>query len=103
MEAQTPQTPKSGITHSSGSEGTIPENIGVPEPLETPVLPEQVEPEKEASNLEKAIQLRDKLEALIRRTAQTKKKCEKLEHDNKYLQEYVGNLMHSGEFLSRRL
>lgn len=56
----------------------------------------------EPTNLEKTIQLRDKLEALIRRTSQTKNNCDKLDHDNKYLQEYVGNLMNSNEFFSRR-
>lgn len=58
---------------------------------------------KPFSKYEQAVQLRDKLDSLIRRTVQTKKKCDKLDHDNKYLQEYVGNLMNSGDFLSKKV
>jgi len=59
--------------------------------------------ERPPTKLEEALQLRDKLDSLIRRTVQTKKRCEKLDHDNKYLQDYVGNLMNSGDFLSKRV
>lgn len=62
-----------------------------------------LEEEKPFSKYEQALQLRDKLDSLIRRTVQTKKKCDKLDHDNKYLQEYVGNLMNSGDFLSKKV
>lgn len=72
---------------------------------ETPPLGAQGEDQetKHLTKFEEALHLRDKLDALIRRTVQTKKRCEKLDHDNKYLQEYVGNLMNSGDFLSKRV
>ncbi|KAH3679100.1 hypothetical protein WICPIJ_008708 [Wickerhamomyces pijperi] len=63
-------------------------------------IPTQEEPETE---LEKALKLRDKLDALLRRTLRTKQQCERLEQDNKYLQEFVGNLMNSGDYLNRRV
>lgn len=55
------------------------------------------------TDLEKALRLRDKLDALLRRTMKTKQQCDRLEQDNKYLQEFVGNLMNSGEYLTRKV
>jgi hypothetical protein len=45
--------------------------------------------------LQHALTLRDKLDSLIRRTVATQRKCEQLEHENKYLQDYVGNVVNS--------
>ncbi|KAH3675504.1 hypothetical protein WICMUC_002695 [Wickerhamomyces mucosus] len=55
------------------------------------------------SKIKKALYLRDKLDALLRRTIHSKQNCERLAHDNAYLQEFVGNLMSTGDYLSRKL
>lgn len=91
---------------SETSEDAIVSNTDTGE-IVTETLPLEHQAEGQAtkplSKFEEALYLRDKLDSLIRRTVQTKKRCEKLDHDNKYLQDYVGNLMNSGDFLSKRV
>lgn len=48
-----------------------------------------------SEKLQQALTLRDKLDSLMRRTVATQRKCEQLEHENKYLQEFVGNVVNS--------
>lgn len=61
------------------------------------------QPQTRETKLDQALKLRDKLDSLLRRTVQTQRKCEKLNHDNRYLQDYVGNLMDSSDFLGNRV
>ncbi|CCH42812.1 hypothetical protein BN7_2356 [Wickerhamomyces ciferrii] len=119
----TPESPVSKTNESTAENSIVNEqqsNIETPSSQEVEVgIPKEVEIEESTSKevndtdeaidddqplskFEESLQLRDKMEALIRRTVQTKKRCDKLDHDNKYLQEYVGNLMNSGDFLSKR-
>lgn len=51
--------------------------------------------ETDPASLQHALILRDKLDSLMRRTVATQTKCEQLEHENRYLQEYVGNVVNN--------
>lgn len=101
QDESTATQPQSGNDDSIAvQQATIPETTITAPAAAATTSDEEMKP---FSKYEQAVQLRDKLDSLIRRTVQTKKKCDKLDHDNKYLQEYVGNLMNSGDFLSKKV
>lgn len=45
--------------------------------------------------------LRDTLQLLLEKSEEQKKVCEQLAHENRYLQDYVENLMSSGNVLDK--
>ncbi|CEP63278.1 Slo1p LALA0_S07e06502g [Lachancea lanzarotensis] len=45
--------------------------------------------------------LRDTLELLVNRSDEQRKQCDQLSHENRYLQDYIENLMSQGNVLDK--
>ncbi|ODV59973.1 Slo1p ASCRUDRAFT_71443 [Ascoidea rubescens DSM 1968] len=52
--------------------------------------------------VDEALELRDRLKLLVSSISKVKRTCEKLEHENQNLQDYVGYLMSSGSFIANK-
>ncbi|SCV00333.1 LAME_0G09010g1_1 [Lachancea meyersii CBS 8951] len=51
--------------------------------------------------LDKTKLLRDTLELLLDRSEEQRKQCDQLSHENRYLQDYIENLMSQGNVLDK--
>ncbi|GMM38532.1 hypothetical protein DASC09_058710 [Saccharomycopsis crataegensis] len=56
---------------------------------------------EEKEIFQQVVELGNKLNAMVGKTHEIKRSCHKLENENQYLQDYVGNLM-STDILSKK-